>query len=76
MDVDGFLLILVASCLVVSARYVVYLLKRHNLQQTTLLNCVAWQTILMKYDTLLFSKIRKDVVRFVVCCSRGWRFKG
>ena len=25
---------------------------------------------------LFFSKIRKDVAKFVVCCSRGWRFKG
>ena len=27
-------------------------------------------TILMKYHTLLFSKIRKDVTELVVCCSR------
>ena len=25
---------------------------------------------------LIFSKIRKDVANFVVCCSRDWRFKG
>ena len=25
---------------------------------------------------LIFSKIRKDVAKFVVCCSRDWRFKG
>ena len=25
---------------------------------------------------LIFSKIRKDVEKFVVCCSRDWRFKG
>ena len=25
---------------------------------------------------LIFSKIRKDVAKFVVCCSREWRFKG
>ena len=23
-----------------------------------------------------FSKIKKDVANFVVCCSRDWRFKG
>ena len=36
---------------------------------------VCWQTILMKYHTLFFSKIRKDVSKFVVCCSRDKRFK-
>ena len=36
---------------------------------------VCWQTIFMKYHTLFFSKIRKDVVKFVVCCSRDKRFK-
>ena len=25
---------------------------------------------------LIFSKIRKDAAKFVVCCSRDWRFKG
>ena len=25
---------------------------------------------------LNFSKIRKDVAKFVVCCSHDWRFKG
>ena len=25
---------------------------------------------------LIFSKIKKDVAKFVVCCSRDWRFKG
>ena len=25
---------------------------------------------------LFFSKIGKDVAKFVVCCSRDWRFKG
>ena len=25
---------------------------------------------------LILSKIRKDVAKFVVCCSREWRFKG
>ena len=29
----------------------------------------------MKYHTLFFSKIRKDVAKFVVYCSRDWRFK-
>ena len=29
-----------------------------------------WQAILMTYHTLFFSKIRKDVPKFVVCCSR------
>ena len=24
---------------------------------------------------LIFSKIRKDVAKFVVCCSQDWRFK-
>ena len=37
---------------------------------------VSWQTILMKYHYLFFSKIWKDVTKFVVCCSRDWRFKG
>ena len=37
---------------------------------------VCWQTILMKYHTLLLSKIRKNVAKFVVCCSLDWRFKG
>ena len=31
---------------------------------------VCWQTILMKYHTLFLSKTRKDVGKFVVCCSR------
>ena len=30
----------------------------------------------MKYHTLFFSKIRKDVAKFDVCCSGDWRFKG
>ena len=37
---------------------------------------VCWQTILLKYHSLFFSKIRKDVGKFVVCCSCDWRFKG
>ena len=37
---------------------------------------VCWQTILMKYHTLVFLKIRKDVAKFVVCCSRDQCFKG
>ena len=37
---------------------------------------VCWQTILMKYHTLFFSKIKKDVAKFVVCCSCDLRFKG
>ena len=36
---------------------------------------VCWQTILMKYHTLFLSKARKDVTKFVVCCSHDWRFK-
>ena len=36
---------------------------------------VCWQTILMKYHTLILSKTRKHVAKFVVCCSRDWRFK-
>ena len=35
-----------------------------------------WQTILMKYHTLFFWKIRKDVAKFVVCCSGDWHLKG
>ena len=35
-----------------------------------------WQTILMKYHTLFLSNTRKDVAKFIVCCSRDWRFKG
>ena len=37
---------------------------------------VCWQTILPKNHTLFYSKIRKDAEKFVVCCSRDWRFKG
>ena len=37
---------------------------------------VCWQTILFQYHTLFFVKIGKDVAKFVVCCSRDWRFKG
>ena len=37
---------------------------------------VCWQTILMKYHILFFLKIKKDVAKFVVCCSRVWRCKG
>ena len=37
---------------------------------------VCWQTILMKKHTLFLFKTRKDVAKFVVCCSRDWRFKG
>ena len=33
-------------------------------------------TILMKYHSLILSKIRKDVAKFVVCCSGDWRLKG
>ena len=29
----------------------------------------------MKYHILLFSKIRKDVAKFVVCCSHDWHLK-
>ena len=32
--------------------------------------------LLMNYHTLFFLKIGKDVEKFVVCCSRVWRFKG
>ena len=32
--------------------------------------------LFMKWHTIFFSKIRKDVAKFVVCCSRDWRFKG
>ena len=31
--------------------------------------------ILMKYQFLFRSKIRKDVAKSVVCCSCDWRFK-
>ena len=27
-------------------------------------------------SSLFLSKIRKDVAKFVVCCSRDWHFKG
>ena len=30
----------------------------------------------MKYHSLFLSKISKGVTKFVVCCSRDWRFKG
>ena len=35
---------------------------------------VCQQTILKKYNSLFLSKMKKDVTRFVVCCSRDWRF--
>ena len=38
--------------------------------------CSGWQTILMKYRSLFLLKIRKDVAKFVVCCSGDWRIKG
>ena len=37
---------------------------------------VCWQTILMIYHTLFLLKIRENVAKFVVCCSRDWRFNG
>ena len=37
---------------------------------------VYWQTTLMKYNYLFLLKIRKDVAKFVVCCSHDWHFKG
>ena len=37
---------------------------------------VCWQAILMKYHTLIFSKIREDVAKFVVCCCGDWHFMG
>ena len=37
---------------------------------------VCWQTILVKYHILFSVKIKKDVIKFVVCSSRDWRFKG
>ena len=40
------------------------------------MSIVCWQTILVKQYTLFFSKIMEDVAKFVVCCSRDWRFKG
>ena len=30
----------------------------------------------MNYHSLFLSKIRKDIAKFVVCCSHDWRFKG
>ena len=38
---------------------------------------VCQHTILMKmkYHSFFLSKIRKDVAKFVVCCSCDWRFK-
>ena len=66
--------------------------KFYNLQQTTIssfaafskitnkeyycMRIVCQQTILMKYHTLFYSLFRKDVTKFVVCCSRDWCFKG
>ena len=29
----------------------------------------------MEYRTLFFSKIKKEVAKCVVCCSRDWCFK-
>ena len=57
------------------------------LQQMTISNFAAFSkilfheicllaTILMKYHTLFFSKIKKDIAKFVFCCSHDWRFKG
>ena len=40
------------------------------------MSIVCWQTILMIYRTLFLLKIRKDVAKFAVCCSRDWHFKG
>ena len=37
---------------------------------------VCWQTILKKYHTLFFSKLKKAVAIFGVCCSHEWCFKG
>ena len=37
---------------------------------------VCWQWILMKYHTLFFSKIGKDVSKFVICFGCDWLFKG
>ena len=37
---------------------------------------ISWessQTILMKYHILFFSKTKKDVTKFVVCCIRDWQ---
>ena len=31
---------------------------------------------IMKYHALFLLKTRKDVAKFVVCCSRDWHFKG
>ena len=31
---------------------------------------------LLEISCLIFSKIGKDVTKFVVCCSCDWRFKG
>ena len=31
---------------------------------------------LLAYHTLFLLKTRKDVAKFVLCCSRDWRFKG
>ena len=40
------------------------------------MSTVCWQTILKKYHTFFFSKISKDVAKYIVCCSCDWRFKG
>ena len=35
---------------------------------------VRWNCLLVvTYHSLFYSKIRKDVVKFVVCCSWDWR---
>ena len=32
--------------------------------------------ILHENHSLFLSRIRKDIAKFVVCCSRDWRFTG
>ena len=37
---------------------------------------VCKEVILMKYHALFLCKIKKDIIKFVICCSRDWHFKG
>ena len=54
----------------------------YNLQQTNFKCCCFFSKITNKADDsyelsyLIFPKIRKNVAKIVVCCSRSWRFMG
>ena len=66
-----------ASSIICSRRQSKILLLFKKITNTAwyFMRIVCWQTILMKYHTLFFSKIRKDVAKFVVCCSLDRRLK-